>query len=148
MSAADTSLARTPPNLRGYACYWKDTDDGLRVHDGVTILVHDSIHSQEIAFQSTLPVVSVNVTMTHLSFIVCSFYLHPCQPLSATNLIDLFSELPSPFMVGDFNAHNSLWGSSRACQRGAVHWILLGQIGPNLGHPFISLTSLLRMSVL
>ena len=48
-------------------------------------------------------------------------YLPPGLPLSATDLFDLFSELPTPFfIVGDFNAYNSLWGSSRTYQRGAV----------------------------
>ena len=107
--------------VHGYVCYRKDTVDDLRAHGGVAIDVHDSIHSQGISLQSTLPVVAVKETMTHLPFIVCSLYLPPGQPLSATDLFDLFSELPTPFIiVGDFNAHNSLWGSSRTCQRGAL----------------------------
>ena len=107
--------------LRGYICYRQDTVDGLGAHGGVVSLIHDSIHSQEIALQSTLPVVAVKVTMTHLSFIVCSLYLPPVQTLSATDLFASFSELPTPFIiVGDFNAHNSLCGSSRTCQMGAL----------------------------
>ena len=107
--------------LRGYVCYRKDTVDGLHANGGVAILVHDSIHSQEIAFQSTLPVVAVKINMTHLSFIVCSLYLPPGQPLSATDLFDLFSELPTPFIiVGDFNAHNSM---PRPALEHTPHWI-------------------------
>ena len=64
-------------HLRRYACYRNDTDDGLHAHSGVAILVHDSVHSQEIALQFLLPVVAVRVTMTYLSFIVCSLYIHP-----------------------------------------------------------------------
>ena len=63
------------------------------------LLVYDSIHSQEIALQFTLPVVAVKVTMPHPSFILCFLYLPPGQPLSATDLFDLFSELPTPFIV-------------------------------------------------
>ena len=103
-------------HLRGYACYWKDTDDSLYVHGGVAILVHNSIHSQGIALQSTLPVVTAKVTMTHLSFLLCSLYLLPGQPLSATDLFDLFSKLPTPFIIfGEFNAHNSFWGCKQTC---------------------------------
>ena len=112
--------------------------DGLRAHAGVAILVHDSIHSQEIALQSTLSVVAVKVTMTHISFIVCSLYLPPGQPLSATALFDLFSEIPTPFIaVGDINAHNSLWGSSRTYQRGALLEQLLANnlVLSNAGEP-------------
>ena len=57
--------------LHEYACYQKDPVYGLRCHGGAAILVHDSIHSQEIALQSTLPVVAVKVTMTQISFIAC-----------------------------------------------------------------------------
>ena len=99
--------------LCGYACYQNDTDDGLCAHGVIAILVHDYVHSEEIALQSTLPVVAVRVNMTHLSFIVYSLYLPPGQPLSAADLVDFFSELPTSFIVvGDFNAHNSIWGSS------------------------------------
>ena len=108
-------------HLCGYVCYLKDTDDDLHAHSGVAILVHNSIHLLEIGLQSTLPVIAVKVTMSHLSFIVCSLFLPPGQLLSATDLFDLFSELPTPFIiVGDFNAHNSLCGSSQTCQRGSL----------------------------
>ena len=78
-------------HLCGYVCYRKDTDDDLYAHGGFAILAHDFVHSPEIKLQSTLPVVAVKVTMPHLSFIA---------------LCDLFSKLPTPFVViGDFNAH-------------------------------------------
>ena len=87
--------------LRGYACYRKYTAHGLHAHCGAAILVHNSIHSQEISLQSTLPVVAVKVTMTHLSFIVCSLYLPPGQPLYATDLFNLFlnSQPPSSSLI-------------------------------------------------
>ena len=107
--------------LHRYACYRNDTDDGFHAHNGIAILVHYSVHSQEIALQSILPVVAFKVKMILLSLIVCSLYLPPGQPFSATDLLDLFSELPTPFIiVGDLNDHNSIWGSSRTCQSGAL----------------------------
>ena len=63
----------------------KDTHDRLCIHGSVAILVHNFVHSQEIALQSTLPVVAVKVTITHLSFIVCSLYL-PYLQLTSLNL--------------------------------------------------------------
>ena len=73
-------------------------------------------------FQWKLP----KVITTHHFFIVCSLYLSSGQPLSATNLFDLFYELPTPFIViGNFNAHNSMWGSRQICQRGAIREQLL-----------------------
>ena len=88
-------------HLRGYACYRKDTDDGLCAHGGVVILVHDSVHSQDIALQSILPVVATKVTKTHLSFIVCSLYLPSvCPYLQLTSLACfLNSQSPSLSLV-------------------------------------------------
>ena len=66
--------------LRGCVCYWKDTVDGFHAHVGVAILVHDSVHSQGIALESTLPVVAVKVTMTpffHSLFFVSSTWSAP-----------------------------------------------------------------------
>ena len=111
-------------HFRGYTCYWNDTDNDLHAHGGVAILVHDSVYLQEIALQSPLPVVAVRVTMTHLSFLFS--VSSSCQPFSATDLFDLFSKFPTPFIfVGDFSTHNSIWCSSRICQRGALFEILL-----------------------
>ena len=108
-------------HVRGYVCYWKDTDDGFCAHGDVAILVHNSIHLQEITLQSTLPAVAVKVIMTHLSLIDGSLYLPPGQPLFAPDLFDLFSEFPTSWIiVRDFNAHNPVWSCSRTCQRGAL----------------------------
>ena len=79
--------------LRGYTFYRYDTDHGLRVHGGAVIFVQDSVHLQEIALQSTLPVVSINIILSHLSFIAYSLYLNPSGTVSATDLFDLLSEL-------------------------------------------------------
>ena len=88
--------------LSRYVCYRKDTVARVHAHGGVTVLVHDSIDSQEIALQSTLPVVAVKVTMTNFSLIVCSLYLPPGQLLSAklTSLICFpNSQPPSSLLV-------------------------------------------------
>ena len=77
-------------HLRGYFCYQKDTDYGLRAHGGVAILVHDIIQSQGFTLQYTLPVVAVKVTVSYLSFLLF-LYLPPGQHLCAMDLFYLFS---------------------------------------------------------
>ena len=55
--------------------------------------------------------------LPHHNFTVCSLYLPPGDNISLTDLSDLISELRIPFIiVGDFNAHNSIWDSTQICQ--------------------------------
>ncbi|GFN84502.1 RNA-directed DNA polymerase from mobile element jockey [Plakobranchus ocellatus] len=45
---------------------------------------------------------------------VCSLYLPPNSPVSKLSLVELFEQLPKPFLVlGDFNAHSPAWGDFR-----------------------------------
>ena len=43
---------------------------------------------------------------------LCSLWHHHCN-----RSLDLFSELPYLIIVGDFNVHNSMRGSTRICQK-------------------------------
>jgi hypothetical protein len=50
---------------------------------------------------------------------VCSLYLPPSIAISGRDLDALVSSLPQPFLLlGDFNAHHPLWGSSTPNSRG------------------------------
>ena len=52
--------------------------------------------------------------LSPLNVTVCTLYFPPCDNISPTDLSDLISELPTPFIiVGDFSAHHSMWGSTR-----------------------------------
>ena len=46
----------------------------------------------------------------HSAVTLCSLYLPPSTPINETNLNDLITLLPSPFILaGDFNGHNFMW---------------------------------------
>ena len=48
-------------------------------------------------------------------------YLPPSEPLNVPALEQLIAQLPSPYMLlGDFNAHNVVWGSDSDNNRGNV----------------------------
>ena len=100
-TSAPFLLSENRLHLRGYVCYRKDTVDGLGAHGHAPIIVHDSIHSKEIALKSTLPVVADKVTKTDLSFVLCfcifllvSPYLQPTSLTCFSN-----SQPPSSSMV-------------------------------------------------
>ena len=52
----------------------------------------------------------------YLATPLCSLWQHHCN-----RSLDLFSKIPTHFIiVGDFNANNSTWGSTRTCQKGKL----------------------------
>ena len=76
---------------------------GPCAHVGAVISVHESVYSEEIIINSVLQAISTRI-----------IYLPPGDKISLTDLSDLFSELPTLFIiVGDFNAHNSMCGSTQ-----------------------------------
>ena len=60
--------------------------------------------------------VTLNRTIT-----VCSIYLPPSQTIHLRELNELYDQLPAPAVIlGDFNAHNILWGGNRTDPKGAM----------------------------
>ncbi|XP_072384414.1 uncharacterized protein [Diabrotica undecimpunctata] len=52
---------------------------------------------------------------------ICSIYIPPNHSLKEEELLDLIFQLPQPFILtGNFNAHNSMWGSQSTFGRGKV----------------------------
>ena len=50
---------------------------------------------------------------------LCSVYLPPSSSWTHADLISLTSQLPSPvLLLGDFNAHDSLWGCTTTDNKG------------------------------
>ncbi|GBM97610.1 hypothetical protein AVEN_165868-1 [Araneus ventricosus] len=50
---------------------------------------------------------------------ICSLYLPPHQTVHQTELNNLISQLPSPFLIlGDLNGHSPLWGGTETNSRG------------------------------
>jgi hypothetical protein len=92
-----------------YSCLPPVTNS--KPNGGAEILVHKSIpHHKVILVNTRLQAVACRIS-TPRPITLCSVYLPPSSNWSHTDLLDLVTQLPAPVMfVGDFNAHNSLWG--------------------------------------
>ncbi len=91
-----------------------------RPHGGVAILVNNSVPQSEIHLKTNLQATAVRVTL-HKVISVCSIYLPPSKSIDQTDLNSLFAQIPPPcILVGDFNAHNTLWGGGRIDCRGKM----------------------------
>lgn len=52
---------------------------------------------------------------------MCSIYIPPNHCLKEDELANLIFQLPHPYiLVGDFNAHNNLWGSNSTYGKGKI----------------------------
>ena len=86
---------------------------------GVAILVHKSIPQQLKPLRTHLEAVAVEVLFRGKPIDICSLYLRPCKTFTVNSLKALSSELGQHHLIlGDLNAHNTLWGSVHTNDRG------------------------------
>ena len=94
--------------------------DGQRASGGTSIMVKSSVPHSHFDLNTNLQAVAVNVTLSK-KVTICSIYLPPSDTLSKHSLVNLIDQLPHPFMlVGDFNGHSKVWGSSDTNDRGEI----------------------------
>ena len=107
-------------SFKGYDLYNKTctSDADGRAIGGSSILIKKDIPHEQIPLTSSLQAVAARVTL-HKTFSICSIYIPPRSVISAHDLDDLTDQLPSPFiLLGDFNAHNNIWGCSNVDDKG------------------------------
>ena len=86
---------------------------------GVALMVENSLVSSEIDLLTDLEASAARVSVGKKTFTFCSLYLYPSTNYSKAIIEHLFDQLPRPAVImGDFNAHNPLWGSSSSNRRG------------------------------
>ena len=86
--------------------------------DGVSVLVNNNIPHKQVQLNTAIQAVVVRLTL-HKDITLCSIYLSPNKPIIDDNLNNLLSQVPTPYiLLGDFNGHNTIWGSNNTNQRG------------------------------
>ena len=76
-------------------------------------------HSQ-INLKTNLQAVEIRLSL-HKTITLCSVYISPNYKLQPRELTELIQQLPALFMImGDFNAHNPLWGSVKVTDIGKI----------------------------
>lgn len=107
--------------LRHYAIYRKDRDNALTSSGGVAIIVDKRVACRHLQLKTSLEAVAVRAVLFNKLITIASIYIPPNYTLLKTEFESLMCELPEPYMVvGDFNAHNTLWGDSRCDARGRL----------------------------
>jgi len=141
----ETLLRRPCHPIRGFCHYHSlaSADDMDRPQRGVSLLVRTDIPQHEVHLTTSLEAIAVRVTL-HKTITLCSLYLSPSNPVNIQELDALANQLPSPFIIlGDFNAHNPMWGGDRIDTRGKMvenfisnhHLCLFNDGQPTYIHP-------------
>jgi len=110
--------------FRNYNFYHKAGTTGTTnrtFHGGVGMLVNSSFPHCRVNLQTDLQAVATRVTCGNRTITICSLYIPPSNLVTAEQLEDLVNQLPPPLMVlGDFNAHSTLWGDNKVDRRGKL----------------------------
>lgn len=105
-------------NIPNYSCIRKEGHFNHTAHGGVALFIHESVPYVEITLTTDLQAVAATVHIKQ-KITVCSIYISHNHMFNQAVITDLTNQLQKPFiMMGDFNGHNELWGSSRNDARG------------------------------
>ena len=118
----ETLLANITYSIPRYVPYhiFASLDNNNRPHGGVSIFVKSNIPQRKINLDTDIPAVAVSI-IHGKKLTLCSIYLNPRYNITLEDLYHLTEQLPKPYiLLGDFNAHNTLWGDSSTDQKGGI----------------------------
>lgn len=108
------------PNFKHFKTYYKNIDDGINAHGGVMTLVNEMLVSNEVQLNTNFQAIAVEIYFP-FKHIVCNVYFPGNEPIDEHDLDELIGQLGNNFiLIGDFNAHNTLWGSRTTNSRGKL----------------------------
>ena len=96
---------------RNYTLYFAlPSPPGLRPSGGAGILIRKDIPHSLLNLNTNIQALACRIS-TPQPITLCSVYLPPSKTWKAADLLSLVAQLPPPILfLGDFNAHNTLWG--------------------------------------
>lgn len=112
-------------NLKQYNEYRNDRTTCRRASGGVAILVKEDKHAETITLNTELEAIAIQ-TYTPDKLTICCLYIPPDHNLTDTEIMNIQNQLPKPYIIcGDFNTHNTIWGSETTNKRGKATETLL-----------------------
>lgn len=116
----ETRLKNTDKvNIKSFKEVRQDFDGGISACGGVAIYLRNNIYYEELTIQTRLQVVAIRASIPY-PVSICNLYL-PDQNTDKSEVLQVLNQLPRPFlMLGDLNAHNSLWGSVSRNNNGKI----------------------------
>ena len=111
--------------LKNFTTVFKNRSNVHRPSGGVAIYIHNEIHYDKIDLNTEMEATAIKI-LSDIELCIFNIYIPNWVDLDLQKLSDLIKQLPKPFIIaGDFNSHNTLWGSQRTNGRGKIlHEIL------------------------
>ncbi|VDI50079.1 Hypothetical predicted protein [Mytilus galloprovincialis] len=107
-------------SLKGYNMYSTFSKVDERAAGGSSIFVKDNVIHSTVQLTTDLQAVAIRLSLDK-TITLCSIYIPPNSIIDKAKLKNLTDQLPSPFiLMGDFNAHNPLWGSKTHNAKGKI----------------------------
>ena len=106
--------------LKRYNAIVKQGTFNRRYHGGVALYVHEECPMEEVEVQSQYQVVAARVGLGNNTLVtIANFYIPGSIDIEDGTLEAIIASLPKPCIIlGDFNAHNHLWGDKKTTSRG------------------------------
>jgi len=105
--------------FRNFTEYSMFTNNPNRASGGSTILANNRIPQSKLNLKTNLQAVAISATL-HKTVTICSIYIPPNDQIDVKEFENLIEQLPKPFLLlGDFNSHNSIWGSIHTDRKGS-----------------------------
>src|SRR6478609_6086362 len=101
--------------LLNYDVVRKDRID--RSRGGVATLIRTGLSYKQLQVPDSIEGITVEVKCKNMTIIIVNVYLPPSLDIAEADLRYLFS-FRNAVIVGDMNAHSTLWGSTHTTARG------------------------------
>ena len=121
--------------IPGYTIIRKDRSEKK---GGLAIIIKNSLKFLEIANNNEIEYQEIKIFLQNQQINLLNFYISPTTTIDYTNLETLFKNHTKSLIIGDFNAHNTIWGSTHTDARGKTIETLIDQnnlILLNTGQP-------------
>ena len=106
------------PHPKDYVSYSTEFESARGSHGGCAVFIRYDVAHTRVSLQTPLQAVAVQIHLKK-KYTVLFLYLPPSAHVVERDLLDLFQQLPSPFLVlGDFNGRHSAWGDILGNHRG------------------------------
>ncbi|KAG5870928.1 hypothetical protein JTB14_038194 [Gonioctena quinquepunctata] len=106
-------------NMKHYESFHKTRNNQPRASGGVTIYTKHFLEAKEIPLSTDYEAIAVILSIPQ-KMCICNIYIPPDAEININDLENLIRRLPKPCVIlGDFNAHNPIWGCSSTNPKGS-----------------------------
>ena len=124
----------TTIKVKGFNSFSRQGSFNRRYHGGIATCIHDSIPAEALEIVTQYQTVAVRVNLKkNVTITAVNIYVPGSATFEAGVVSGMIDQLPEPVIImGDFNAHNTLWGNINSDRRGRLLEIIITQKGLNL----------------